>query len=159
MRKGIHAMTRLKAYIANPLIFHPGQLEWYKNVMLPVVEKYVDVINSPKVAGFKLTDDMSNEQKSKTIFDDNVARLQKCDFVIVVIDGVQTDDGTAWEVGYAWAQGKPSIAVRFDARSGCHEQFSRYTNLMIENSCVDMVLGLDELDKALERYAASVQKT
>ncbi|MGE5572854.1 MAG: nucleoside 2-deoxyribosyltransferase [Bacillota bacterium] len=148
-------MARLKAYIANPLIFSPATREWYKNTMIPVVERYAEVINAPGVAdGAKLDESMSKAERSKAIFDWNVKRLDQCDFVICVIDGVQTDDGTAWEVGYAWAKGKPSMAVRFDARDGCKEKVSRFTNLMIENSCVDMVEGLEALDQALAKYVA-----
>jgi nucleoside 2-deoxyribosyltransferase len=157
MEWGFIEMARLKAFVANPLIFHPGTTEWYKNVLNPVIEKYADVVMQPTTPT-KLTDDMTNEQKSKVIFDGNVDRLRHSDFLIVVIDGVQTDDGTAWELGAAWAMGKPAIAVRFDARSGCHEQFSRYTNLMIENSCFDMVVGLEDLDKALAKFTASTNK-
>lgn len=148
-------MSRLKAYVANPLIFSPATREWYKGTMIPVVEKHVDVINLPTSSGgAKMDESMSKRERSKAIFDWNVKRLDQCDFVICVLDGVQTDDGTAWEVGYAWAKGKPSIGVRFDMRDGCKEKVSRFTNLMIENCCVDIVTSLEELDAVLANYVA-----
>jgi nucleoside 2-deoxyribosyltransferase len=95
---------------------------------------------------------MSDAEKSRWIFEHNVQMLAEADFVICVSDGVQTDDGTAWEVGYAWAQGKPSIGVRFDVRDGCREKFSKFTNLMIENCCVGFAYTLEELDAVLAKF-------
>lgn len=142
----------LKAYIANPLIFSPATKEWYINRMIPVVEKYVDVINAPSKHSSQKHETLSNEEKSRRIFDANVAMLDQTDFVICVLDGVQTDDGTAWEVGYAWAQGKPAIGVRFDVRDGCKEKVSKFTNIMIENCCVSFATDLESLDKVLAEF-------
>lgn len=148
-------MERPKAYIANPLIFHPGTREWYKNAMIPMVENYADVVNSPNAPFAKMPEGMTNQERSRAIFDANVVRLNQCDFVICITDGVQTDDGTAWEVGYAWAQGKPSILVRFDARDGCKEKVSRMTNLMLENCTKHFAYSLEDLDSALADFVAT----
>jgi len=142
----------LKAYIANPYIFSPATKEWYVNTMIPVVEKHVQVINAPTAEPLVDMSQMSDAEKSRWIFEHNVQMLAEADFVICVSDGVQTDDGTAWEVGYAWAQGKPSIGVRFDVRDGCREKFSKFTNLMIENCCVGFAYTLEELDAVLAKF-------
>jgi nucleoside 2-deoxyribosyltransferase len=51
--------------------------------------------------------------------------------VIAVINGSQVDDGTAFEIGYAYAQKIPIIGIRSDFRpgewAGC--------NIMISRSC------------------------
>ena len=35
------------------------------------------------------------------------AAIDACDVVVALLDGAQVDDGTAWEIGYAYAKGKP----------------------------------------------------
>ena len=36
----------------------------------------------------------------------DIAAIQDCDMVFVVYDGLYSDSGTAWEIGYAYALGK-----------------------------------------------------
>ena len=54
-----------------------------------------------------------------------------CDVVVAVLDGAAVDSGTAFEVGYAYARGKPLIGVRTDFRP----QQERGTNLMLSRPC------------------------
>ncbi len=45
-----------------------------------------------------------------------------CEAVVVLLDGAQVDDGTAWEIGFAHAKGIPVIGIRTDFRTcgeGC----------------------------------------
>ena len=91
----------LKVYIANPYIFSPATKEWYVNTMIPVVAWHVQVIYAPTEEPQVDMSTMTDAERSKWIFDLNVELLDEADFVICVSDGVQTDDGTAWEVGYA----------------------------------------------------------
>jgi len=150
-------MGEVNVYIASPLIFSPATMGWYETVMIPAIEKYINVVNKPGEFS-EMKKCVSPDEKSKAIFDHNVNKLNKCDLVICVLDGAQTDDGTAWEVGYAWAHGKPAIGVRFDSREGCHERFSKFTNLMIENCCIDILTNLADLEKFLQDYVDSLEK-
>ncbi len=45
------------------------------------------------------------------------AAIDDCDVVVALLDGAQVDDGTAWEIGNAYATGKPIIGVRTDFRN------------------------------------------
>ena len=76
------------------------------------------------------TDTRDKEEQSR-IFSENKDDLDQADIVVAVIDGADADSGTAWEMGYAYAQNKPVIAFRTDfRRAGMHEQ----VNLMLEES-------------------------
>lgn len=82
--------------------------------------------------------DSSAERSSdhtSEIFAENLAALAAADVVVAIIDGgADTDSGTAWEMGYAYAQGIPVIALRTDFRQvGASER----VNLMLEEAaCV-----------------------
>lgn len=50
--------------------------------------------------------EMSQEDWAKEVFKMDIAAIQECDMVFVVYDGLYSDSGTAWEIGYAYALGK-----------------------------------------------------
>jgi nucleoside 2-deoxyribosyltransferase len=67
--------------------------------------------------------------------------LDRAEVVLAVCDGTQVDDGTAWEIGYAFARGVPVVGLRTDRRIfGPGEQ----VNLMIQESLTAMVHSVDE---------------
>jgi nucleoside 2-deoxyribosyltransferase len=46
----------------------------------------------------------------------NAELLDRCDGVLAIVDGVDVDSGTAAEIGYAGAIGKPVVGLRTDLR-------------------------------------------
>lgn len=50
--------------------------------------------------------EMSQEDWAKEVFKMDIAAIQDCDMVYAVYDGLYSDSGTAWEIGYAYALGK-----------------------------------------------------
>lgn len=50
--------------------------------------------------------EMSQEDWAKAVFKMDIAAIQDCDMVYAVYDGLYSDSGTAWEIGYAYALGK-----------------------------------------------------
>lgn len=80
------------------------------------------------------------------IFQADVQGLQGADVVVAVCDGIPMDDGTAWEIGYAWARGVPIIGLRTDPRIvGLEERI----NLMIQESLTVLVDTIDGVLQAL----------
>jgi nucleoside 2-deoxyribosyltransferase len=75
------------------------------------------------------------------IFNKNLAGIENSDILVSVIDGADVDSGTAWEIGYAFAKGKPVIGLRTDFRSLGIEGT---VNLMIERSVI-LCMSLSEL--------------
>jgi nucleoside 2-deoxyribosyltransferase len=72
--------------------------------------------------------------------------LNNADIIVAIIDGADADSGTAWEMGYAYAHGKPVIALRTDfRRSGNYEK----VNLMLEKSAT-VVTSIEYLLEAVK---------
>jgi nucleoside 2-deoxyribosyltransferase len=85
------------------------------------------------------------------IFRGCVVGLEGCDLVAAVLDGSQVDDGTAWEIGYAFAKGIPVWGLRTDFRSGGDTAHS-LVNCMIECSCDKMFRDIESLLAALALF-------
>lgn len=49
---------------------------------------------------------MSQEDWAREVFKMDIAAIQECDILFAVYDGLYSDSGTAWEIGYAYALGK-----------------------------------------------------
>lgn len=93
-----------------------------------------------KRAGFKVflpQEDSNNvkdrDDRQKIIFGKNEAAIQDSDIIAAVVDGTDVDSGTAWEIGYAYALGKPILGLRTDFRTLGIEGT---VNLMIERSVI-----------------------
>lgn len=82
------------------------------------------------------------------IFDGCRAGLGDSDLVVAVLDGTQVDDGTAWELGYAYARGIPAWGLRTDFRVAGDTTHS-LVNCMIECSCGKTFRSVEALLEAL----------
>uniref|UniRef100_I2Q6D8 Nucleoside 2-deoxyribosyltransferase n=1 Tax=Desulfovibrio sp. U5L TaxID=596152 RepID=I2Q6D8_9BACT len=87
------------------------------------------------------------------IFAGCVAGLLASDLVVAVLDGPQVDDGTAWEVGYAYARGIPAWGLRTDFRVAGDTAHS-LVNCMVECSCAKTFRDVDFLLAALAAFAS-----
>jgi len=90
--------------------------------------------------------DSGRDARQESIFSKNVAAIDKADILVAVLDGVDVDSGTAWEIGYAHALGKPVYGLRTDFRTLGIEGV---VNLMVERS-VMLCTDLGELVERLE---------
>ncbi len=115
-------------YLAAPL-FSEAELDFNRKLR-----------NEIKGAGFKVflpQEDSNNvkerDDRQKVIFTKNEAGIRKSDIVAAVLDGTDVDSGTAWEIGYAYALGKPVLGIRTDFRTLGIEGT---VNLMIERSVI-----------------------
>ena len=79
--------------------------------------------------------------------------IDGCHVVVALLDGAQVDDGTAWEIGYAYAKGVPVIGIRTDFRNGGDTAHGR-VNAMIEGSCVSIEEDEDGVVNALRKLKA-----
>ncbi|MCL2141357.1 MAG: nucleoside 2-deoxyribosyltransferase [Methanimicrococcus sp.] len=62
------------------------------------------------------------------------------------LDGTDVDSGTAWELGYAYAENKPIIGIRTDFRIHMPNE---KVNLMIQETLKAFVDNLDDLKKVM----------
>ncbi|MDD5615538.1 MAG: nucleoside 2-deoxyribosyltransferase [Candidatus Methanoperedens sp.] len=123
-------------YLAAPL-FSEAELDF--NRMLR------DEIKSSGFNVFLPQEDSNNvkdrDDRQLIIFSKNEAAIKNSDIIVAVVDGADVDSGTAWEIGYAYALGKPILGLRTDFRTLGIEGT---VNLMIERSA-ELCVSIPEL--------------
>lgn len=134
----------MRAYIAGPLFDH-GERWW--------IEQVESIVASCGFTTFLPHRD--NPPKDATnvwaIFANDRRAIDECDVLVASLNGLTTDDGTAWELGYAFAHGKHIIGLHTDWRRRFDHEV---VNLMIECSLTELVRSLDDLPEALHRFAS-----
>jgi nucleoside 2-deoxyribosyltransferase len=139
----------VKAYVAGPL-FDEGERWWIEKVEQVVVE-----------AGFTTflphrDNPTKDESNVAEIFANDRRGIDECDVVVASLNGITTDDGTAWELGYAFARGKPIVGLYTDWRCRFDHEV---VNLMIECSLTALVRSIDDLPGALQPWRAGAAPT
>jgi len=139
--------TRPYAYIAGPL-FDEGERWFIEKVERLVADNGFDTFlphrdNPPKTP-----------ENVHEIFSNDKGGIDRCDVVVANLNGMITDDGTAWEMGYAYARGKHTIGLYTDWRARFPAPVE-VVNLMMQCSMDVLVRSLDELDVALKNWLAS----
>jgi nucleoside 2-deoxyribosyltransferase len=88
----------------------------------------------------------------------NRAAIDRAHGVIAILDGTDVDSGTAAEIGYAFARGKPILGYRSDFRLSADNEGST-VNLQVEYfiraSGGDIITGIDRLPDALAKIASA----
>ncbi|MCY3017538.1 MAG: nucleoside 2-deoxyribosyltransferase [Planctomycetota bacterium] len=84
---------------------------------------------------FKYHGRFNDARQFGAIFDACVKGLDSCAAVVAILDGCDSDSGTCFEVGYAYAKGIPVIGVRTDYR---HNQ-EKGLNLMLSRGCAAVI--------------------
>ncbi|RPI40755.1 MAG: nucleoside 2-deoxyribosyltransferase [Methanoregulaceae archaeon] len=138
----VSVFARYRVYLASPL-FSEAERIFNASVARLLKTNLFDV-HLPQASG----DDsgVRDVREQERLFLSNKTALENSDIIVAVIDGADADSGTAWEMGYAFAMGKPVIALRTDFRRvGNHEQ----VNLMLEQSA-KVVGSTEELLAALQ---------
>jgi nucleoside 2-deoxyribosyltransferase len=130
------------AYVAGPL-FDEGERWWIERVDALVAETGFDTFPPHRD-----NPDKTDENVAEIYANDRGA-IDRCAVVVASLNGVTTDDGTAWELGYAFAKGKYLIGLHTDWRKRFDAEV---VNLMIECSLDRLVRSLDELRAALAEW-------
>ena len=134
------AMTfsRYRIYLAAPL-FSEAERRFNRKIAAILARHNLSVY-LPQDAGDNTPGRDTGEHHE--IFLANLSALQKSHIIIAVADGADADSGTAWEMGYAFANKIPVIALRTDFRMVGQQE---HVNLMLEQSaavvrsCRDLV--------------------
>jgi len=109
--------SRRNIYVAAPL-FNPSERNFnasLKKSLRPFFNVYL-----PQEDG-GLMDDMIKhgthpQVAARNVFDNDIRALQECDILLIVLDGRTVDEGAAFELGYAYAMGKPCYGLKSDIR-------------------------------------------
>jgi nucleoside 2-deoxyribosyltransferase len=88
--------------------------------------------------------------RTTSIFYANLAALRKADAVVAVCDGSQVDDGTAWEIGYAYGKNIQIFGLRTDVR--IVQRSDELINLMVLESLSELSPTIEQLVHTI-RYA------
>ena len=97
----------MKLYFAGPLFTTPERI-WN-----------AEVTEALRAAGHEVFLPQENEpgKDAAGIFAADVGGIDRADGLVAIMDGLEPDAGTCWEVGYAYGLKKPIILVRTDVRS------------------------------------------
>jgi nucleoside 2-deoxyribosyltransferase len=129
LAEDVAEFAKFRIYLAAPL-FSESEREYNRSIA-GMLRQHLFEVYLPQDIG----DDCAVRETSEhtRIYEHNKQALQDSDIVVAIIDGADADSGTAWEMGYATALGKPVIALRTDFRMvGRQER----VNLMLEQSAV-----------------------
>lgn len=130
-------------YLAGPL-FSEAEKDYCKKVKKLLIDNGINVI----WPGDLIED--NEKVTSKIIFERCLEALDKSDIVLAILDGTQVDDGTAWEIGYAYGSKKLIMGIRTDFRSAGDTKESM-VNSMIENSCFVLYSNIQCPIKTIKR--------
>lgn len=136
-----------EVYVASPLGFSEPTRSWYAAVLLPAVRhaglspldpwtgtEIVDALALPPGPDRQVALAAANRATAAR----NAQMLDACAGVLAVLDGVDVDSGTAAEIGYAAALGKPVVGWRSDVRlTGDNEE--TVVNLQVEHFLAEPV--------------------
>lgn len=107
-----------RIYLAAPL-FSNAEREFNKKLktqLSPTFDVYL-----PQEDGMLIVDlikrGVSFEQASQQVFSADLAAINKCDVLLIVLDGRSVDEGAAMELGYAYSLGKVCIGLSTDPRT------------------------------------------
>lgn len=87
------------------------------------------------------------------LFRQNVAALKQANVVVAICDGAQVDDGTAWEIGFAYGNGIHVYGLRTDTR--IVQQADEPINLMILKSVQALTSSAEDLLTRLNSEAST----
>ena len=156
----------MKIYLAGPLGFSEAGREFHNRTLVPKLRALGHFILDP----WKLTEKTKIDAVMRLAYGpkrrdawrrlnpimgaNNRAAIDKADSVVAVLDGVDVDSGTAAEIGYAFAKGKPILGYRGDFRLSADNEGST-VNLQVEyfirESGGDIVTSVAGLAPALKR--------
>lgn len=141
----------MRVYLAGPL-FTEAEQDWLRRFKAELEAAGFNV-----VWPYELIDQKALVAKGadapRYIMETDVSALKECDIVTALLDGTQVDDGTAWELGCAYALNIPVLGIRTDFRNGGDTLASR-VNAMIEGSCLAIVSSRQEAISRLADLAA-----
>ena len=134
----------MRIYQAGPL-FSQAEQEWHRRFKARLTAEGFDAVWPFELP---LPDDMSGGNAARMLMETDRAALDSCDAVAALLDGPQVDDGTAWEIGYAFCRGLPVVGIRTDFRK-CGDAAGAPVNAMIAGSCRTVVTCVEDAVAAL----------
>jgi nucleoside 2-deoxyribosyltransferase len=119
----------MKLYFAGPLFTTPERT-WN-----------AEVVDALRAAGHDIFLPQEKEpgKDAAGIFAADVGGIDWADGLVAIMDGLDPDSGTSWEVGYAYASRKPIVLVRTDFRDLAGKA-GRYNPMIAESAAIRLDL-------------------
>lgn len=117
-----------KIYIAGPL-FTQGD-RWFLEKLDSVLRDYGFTTYLPHRDGGLCP---SDGRETTEFFQKDLEALNSCDIIVAILHGTDIDSGTAWEMGYGYANKKMIISIAEDIRIAGE---ITNVNLMLSNSSI-----------------------
>ena len=147
--KNENAQQRLRIYFAAPLF---TLLERRANRALArAIEHAMPEAQILLPQDFKHEGKFNDAKAFGMIFKDCIENIDRSDAMLAWLDGADSDSGTCFEVGYAFAKALPVVGVRTDFR---HNQ-ERGLNIMLSRACTAFVYR-PSFDEDVEGLAKSI---
>ncbi|WP_210395263.1 nucleoside 2-deoxyribosyltransferase [Motiliproteus sediminis] len=133
---------REKVYLAGPLGFSEAGQLFHQRVLSDLSRLGFELLDpwalneSDELAAALAEPDLNRQRQRLAALNVqigavNVEAIDRCDWVLANLDGVDVDSGTAAEIGYAFARNKRVIGYRGDFRFSC-DNLGSVVNLQVE---------------------------
>ena len=141
----------LTLYLAGPL-FSEAERDWLTRTISMISERAAQEKKRLKIIWpYELISraevEALGDRARREIFNRCRDGLDRSGCLVALLDGVQVDDGAAWEIGYFYArrpEGAKILGIRTDFRRA-GETADSITNAMIELSCDRIFFNREEL--------------
>ena len=158
--------SSMKIYLASPLGFSKAGIEFYYGTFIPAIQwlgyEVIDPWELTDKGKIKRIHEMPYGLKRRNawrkinmeIAENNRKGIDESDGLVAVLDGTDVDSGTAAEIGYGFARGKPILGYRGDFRLSADNE-GAIVNLQVEyfirESGGTIITEVDKLQKELKR--------
>lgn len=133
-----------KVYLASPLF--TDEQKFRINKVVKYLRNCGNDVFSPMEFTVPNAWDMSCLEWGKQVYDHDVEGLKNADVVVAIYDGLMSDSGTAWEIGYAYALKKDIILLCTDIKAK--------QSLMVTNSSL-IIHSMDHFEQAWVEYVSN----
>jgi nucleoside 2-deoxyribosyltransferase len=160
-----------RIYMAGPLGFSEAGRHFYRSVLVPFVTGLgYDVLDPWAMTDPRTIDAVQRmpdgpdrreawRKLNREIGATNRAAIDRAHGIVAILDGSDVDSGTAAEIGYAFARGKPIVGYRGDFRLSADNEGAT-VNLQVEyfihESGGTIVTRYEELEQSLRSLRRDV---
>lgn len=154
-----------KLYIASPFGFSEAGRAYMYGTVIPVIAGlHYDILDPWKLTPAHLLQEVNNmpygpekrdrwKALNQVIGANNTQAIRESDGIFAILDGVDVDSGTAAEIGFAAALGKPIVGYRGDFRLSADNEGSTVNlqvQYFIESAGGKLITELSDLSAALK---------
>ncbi|KQL52357.1 nucleoside 2-deoxyribosyltransferase [Heyndrickxia shackletonii] len=119
-----------RVYLASPF-FNEKEMEYLEQVEAILAEKGLQVF-SPFRNPIDKQVEVGSRQWSIETFMKDIKYIKWSEIVVGIYHGNYSDSGTAWELGYAFATGKPVILIHVGENSNLMVHEGAHANITLE---------------------------